>query len=570
MARMTSTAPRPATTDDLDQAIDELAAGVERWSRLTLADRAAVLREVHAAVGPLAQEWVRAAAEAKSLPAGSARTGEEWMGGPYAALTAADVYARTLAALARGGSSLEGARLGVAPGGRVAVRVLPEGLQQRLLFHGFSADVWLEPGVTPSEARRGAGLEARRVGEHGGVCLVLGAGNVSSIAPLDALYELVAHHRASLVKLNPTLAALRPVYEAAFAPLVRAGVLRFADGGPETGAYLAAHPGIAKVHITGSSATHDAVVWGTGDDAVRRRAAGDPRLAVPITSELGGVSPVIVVPGDWSAADLRYQAEHVATMRLHNVGHNCIAAQVVVLSADWPQCEAFLAELRAAMARTAPREPWYPGSADRLAHAVAENPDGELVNGRYLVEVGPGDPACTTEYFAPVLAWTGLPGTGADFLDAAVSFANDSLSGTLGANVLVAPRDRRALGARFDEAVAALRYGSVGINAWTAVAFLLATATWGAFPGGTPADVGSGVGVVHNGHLLPRTERTVVTGPFRPFPRSVLGGELSLFPKPPWFVEARTAAETGRALTEYAAAPSWLRLARILGHAFGA
>jgi aldehyde dehydrogenase (NAD(P)+) len=35
-------------------------------------------------------------------------------------------------------------------------------------------------------------------------------------------------------------------------------------------------------------------------------------------------------------------------------------------------------------------------------------------------------------------------------------------------------------------------------------------------------------------------------------------------PRPPWFVTNRMAAATGRALTEFAARPSWARLPKIL------
>jgi acyl-CoA reductase-like NAD-dependent aldehyde dehydrogenase len=402
------------------------------------------------------------------------------------------------------------------------------------------------------------------------VGLVLGAGNISSIAPLDAFYELVAHNRASLVKLNPTFGGLLEIYRAALAPLVEAGVVRVVAGDAEVGAYLTRHDGIDKVHITGSAVTHDTIVWGTGEEAGRRRAANDPRLTVPITSELGGVAPMIVVPGRWSAADLRFQAEHLVSMRLHNAGHNCVAGQVVVLSADWAQKDDFLAELRAALARMPARDPWYPGTDAKVARAQDAHPRAEHLAGRVLTRIEPGDPACADEYFAPVLAWTELPGQGTGFLRAAVAFANDSLAGTLGANVVVRPRDRRAMGPAFDGLVADLRYGTVAINAWTGVGFLLAGATWGAFPGHTVADVGSGIDVVHNGHLLSGPERSVVTGPFRPFPRSVLHGELSLFPKPPWFSGSRSGTETGRALTRYAAAPSWARLVPVLLAAFRA
>jgi acyl-CoA reductase-like NAD-dependent aldehyde dehydrogenase len=567
---MSVTDTRATTERELDRAVEELKVGAERWARLPVADRGALFRRVHASIAEAAEEWATTAAEAKQVAPSAAYAGEEWMTGPYGALESAATYARSYEALAAGGSPLDGLAVGTTPGGRVAVRVLPRTVKEWVLFNGFRAEVWMPPGVTERRVRDEAGLRAGAVGEYGGVGLVLGAGNISSIAPLDAFYELAALGRASLVKLNPTFGALLGVYRKALAPLIEAGVVRVVNGDGATGAYLTRHSGIDKVHITGSAVTHDTIVWGTGEEAERRRAANDPLLRVPITSELGGVAPMIVVPGRWSTADLRFQAEHLVSMRLHNAGHNCVAGQLVVLSADWDQKDAFLAELRRALATLPARAPWYPGTDAKVARASAAHPDAEHVSGRLLMEVAPGDPACTDEYFAPVLAWTQLPGEGAEFLRAAVGFANDSLYGTLGANVVVRPQDRRALGPDFDAAIADLRYGTIAINAWTGVAFLLPGATWGAFPGHTVADVGSGIDVVHNGHLLAEPERSVVTGPFRPFPRSVLHGELSLFPKPPWFSGSRSGTETGRRLTRYAAAPSWGRLVPVLLAAFRA
>ncbi|MEO6512948.1 MAG: hypothetical protein ABIO16_18260, partial [Nocardioides sp.] len=89
-----------------------------------------------------------------------------------------------------------------------------------------------------------------------------------------------------------------------------------------------------------------------------------------------------------------------------------------------------------------------------------------------------------------------------------------------------------------------------------------------AFPGHTLEDVQSGIGVVHNAFLLADVERTVVRGPFRPFPRSAVRGEFALSPKPPWFVSTRTARTTGELLTRFAAKPSWAKLPRIFGSAF--
>ncbi|GAA1724141.1 aldehyde dehydrogenase family protein [Isoptericola hypogeus] len=560
----------------LDATIDELAAGERRWAATPLAERAALLARTHATIAASAARWATTAGRIKGLDPGSPLLGEEWISGPYPALTGFGQLARSLEALASGRSPLSGARFGTAPGRRVTLRVLPHNAYESVLLHGFRAEVWLRPGVAASTARSHAGLAQHHPSRTQGVALVLGAGNITSIAPLDVAYELVAHNRVVLLKLNPTLDDLEAVLVAALAPLIEAGVLRIVRGGAEAGAYLAHHPGIAHVHITGSAVTHDAVVYGPGEDGRARKAAGAPILDKEITSELGGVAPVVVVPGDWSEQDLRYQAEHIATMRLHNGGYNCIAGQVVMISGDWALKDAFLAALREALDRAPARPAWYPGSDARLTAATTSYPDAtRLGDGgcRVLVELADGADATAlerTEYFAPVLGVVELPGTGQAFLDAAVEKANRDLTGTLGANVVVAPQDRRALGAGFGEAIAALRYGTIGINAWTGVGYLTATAPWGAFPGHTLDDIQSGRGVVHNALLVDATERTVVTGPFRPFPRSVAHGELALFPKPPWFVTARSAAGTGRRLAAFAARPGWLRMPAVFAAAFRA
>ena len=69
-----------------------------------------------------------------------------------------------------------------------------------------------------------------------------------------------------------------------------------------------------------------------------------------------------------------------------------------------------------------------------------------------------------------------LRGNGQEFLDAAVAHANDRLTGTLGANVLIDPATEAALGDGFERAIADLRYGAIAINAWTAFEYLTADA----------------------------------------------------------------------------------------------
>ncbi|WP_353114794.1 aldehyde dehydrogenase family protein [Microbacterium sp.] len=552
--------PDERETRHLDAAIRDLQAGSRTWTNLSVGQRATLLRAVRTSVAASIDEWAQTAVESKGLVANHPLRGEEWLSGPYSVLGALDAYVDTLTRLAEGRSAIDGVALGRAPGGRVAVDAFPLTGMDRFLLQGFTGQVWLEPGITPAAARRDAGLAQLTPGESGGVGLVLGAGNITSIPVLDVLYELLAHNRVALLKVNPTQDPLVPVYERALAPLIEPGFLRIVHGGPAAGAYLTGHPDLVHVHITGSAATFDAIVWGTGGTATRRKREDRPQLKKPITAELGGVSPIIVVPGEWTDADIAFQAEHVATMRLQNCGHNCIAGQVVILSSDWPQREKFTAALRRAYAAAPERPIWYPNSDARMEQASGDYPDALVLADRLLVEIGAGDDPTAlerTEYFAPVLGVEELPGTGQAFLDAAIAHANDRLQGTLGANVIIHPATEKALGTGFDRAISELLYGSIAINTWTAFGFITPTMTWGAFPGNTLRDVGSGLGVVHNALLLDGVERSVVRGPFRPFPRSLPGanggGRLTILPKPPWFVSARTAATVSEGLTRFRA-----------------
>lgn len=588
----------PALPDDqrheLDAAIADLEVGARTWAHLTLDQRARLIGRLHAAVGAVAEEWADVAAISKGLEPGHPLRGEEWLSGPYATLVALDAYRSTLSALAKGRSPLQGVKTDAAPGGRVRAHVFPLHAVDGMLLSGYTGEVWFEPGVTEAEARREAGLAQLAPTEPGGVGLVLGAGNVASIPVLDVMYELLAHNRVAILKVNPTQDALVPVFERALAPLIEPGLLRIVRGGGDVGAYLAEHPRIAHVHITGAAATFDAIVWGastgsaTGGGtgaaaATRRRREDRPKLKKPITAELGGVSPIIIVPGEWSAADLAFQAEHVATMRLQNSGHNCIAGQVVILSADWPQREAFLEALRTALDAAPARPVWYPRSDEKLAAAASDYPEAAWGGDgtRALIEIGTGDDATAlekTEYFAPVLGIVALSGNGQEFLDRAVAHANEELTGTLGANVLIDPVTQGALGGAFERAIADLRYGTVSINSWTAFGFLTPTLPWGGFPGATLHNIESGIGVVHNALLLDRVERSVTRGPFRPFPRSASPGALraskgasfSVLPKPPWFVTSRTGAAVSEGFTRFRIDGDYAKLAVTLVKAFRA
>jgi aldehyde dehydrogenase (NAD(P)+) len=557
----------------VDAALADLAEGEKNWADLSLSERRKLLDKVHDLTVQHAADWVDAAVGIKGLDPKSPLVGEEWMSGPYSVATATAALSASLAKLEAGGSPLDGATFGTAPGNRTTVKVLPLNIFDKLLLSGFSAEVWLQPGIDRATAQRDAGLAQRDPSHTRGIGVVLGAGNITSIAPLDTLYELIAHNRVVALKLNPITDPLLSVLTRVLEPLISVGAVRLLTGGADVGTYLVHHQQVDHVHMTGSALTHDAIVFGTGEEGARRKAANEPILGKEISSELGGVSPTIVLPGEWSQADIKFQAEHIATQRLHNGGYNCVAAQAVVVSSEWKQRNEFLAALRDALDRAPDRSAYYPGSDNRVAGAVASFPKAERLgkNGRRVLvtNLDPGEyePLLQTEYFAPVLGVIDLPYQGNEFARRAAQFVNDDFVGTLGVNIVATPQTIRSMGSAFDSFVESLRYGTIAINAWTGVGYLTATATWGAFPGHTVNDVQSGIGVVHNALLIDRPERTVVRGPFRPSPRSVMKRELSISPKPPWFVNNRTAATTGRLLTAFAGAPSWKRLPAIFASA---
>src|SRR5690606_32594995 len=205
MTSATTAAPSAtdtALTDDerarLDAAITALADGARTWMMLTVGQRATLLRAVRSSVAASAEQWAQTAATAKGLHARHPLRGEEGLSGPYSAPGALDAYVETLSRIDRGANPLEDVRIGRAPAGRTRVHAFPLTRADRVLLSGFSGEVWLQPGITPRTARASAGL-AQRTGEAGGVGLVLGAGNVTSIPVLDVLYELLAHNRVSLL-----------------------------------------------------------------------------------------------------------------------------------------------------------------------------------------------------------------------------------------------------------------------------------------------------------------------------------------------------------------------------------
>ncbi|MER5945785.1 aldehyde dehydrogenase family protein [Streptomyces sp. NPDC001904] len=566
------TAASVLDTSPLDRAVGDLRENAASWTATTLAERTALLERMLPKVAEGAPAMVADAARAKGYAAESAWAAEDWTTAPWALAQTISAYLHVLRRLAAGADPID-VKAVRHHEGRTVVDVFPATAADRLLLNGFTAQVWTRPGTTPDQVLARAAGEYRGRPAESAVALVLGAGNVAAITPLDIVHKLYVDGEVVLAKMNPVNAYLRPHFERVFAEFVERGWVRFVDGGPAEGAYLTTHDGVDTIHVTGSDRTHDAIVWGTDEQAEERRRTDAPLNDKPFTSELGGVSPCIVTPGPWTDADLRFQAEHIVTSKLNNSGHNCVATQILVVPRDWDGTGKLLAEIRKVLRELPPRPDYYPGAESRRATIAGAHPDAELIGDdtcRVLVPdiTDPDDPMLTVEVFASALGVVRLPAADApQFLRAATEFANDRLPGTLGATLLVHPRTERAHRAAVDEAIAALRYGTLGVNCWSAFGFLLGYTPWGAFPGHTRQDIGSGIGFVHNAFMIEDVEKTVLRAPFAPSPRGLFTGAPSLSPRPPYYVTNRTGLTTMRRLTAYTVDPKVSRLPGIFASA---
>ena len=99
-----------------------------------------------------------------------------------------------------------------------------------------------------------------------------------------------------------------------------------------------------------------------------------------------------------------------------------------------------------------------------------------------------------------------------EFIGKAVKFANERIWGTLVASIVVHPASMKNPGvaAAVDKAIADLRYGSIVVNQWGALAHYMTITPWGGYPGSDIYDVQSGIGFVNNPLMFDKPQKSVV------------------------------------------------------------
>jgi acyl-CoA reductase-like NAD-dependent aldehyde dehydrogenase len=560
-------APKPATPEpELNAALQRLRDNAAKFAQTSISQKISWLREIAQRSLEVAPEQVAAACRAKGVDEAGPLAGEEWLAGVATTLRNVRYLIEALTQIGERGTPTVNPRAVIDRAGGVAVRVTPHDGYDKTLFAGLTCDVWLGSGVRRDSIAETQASFYKQQNPKGGVSLILGAGNVASIPPMDVLYKMFVEGNVCLLKMNPVNEYVGPFLQRSFKPLIDAGFLVIVYGGGDVGAYLCQHPLIDDIHITGSDKTHDLIVWGPPgperEDRKRRRA---PILTKRITSELGNVSPVMVVPGPYSDAEIDFMAQNIAGMITNNASFNCNAAKLLILPSGWPLRDRLLKQIGDVVARVPPRKAYYPGAKDRYR---------DLTEGRSGVRkfgaAGPDDLPWTlvpgldandaseknfyTEPFCSILSETQIGSTDpAEFVATASKFANDRVWGTLNAMFLVSPRVEAdpAFKSVFDQALRDLRYGTIGINHWPALVYALGNAPWGGHQSATLEDIQSGLGWVHNTLMFEDIDKSVVRGPMKGFP------------KPAWFPGHKTLHRLAPAFASLEAAPSWTKVPSI-------
>lgn len=230
-------------------------------------------------------------------------------------------------------------------------------------------------------------------------------GIVGIIAPWNypvqlALWPVVdAIAAGNRVALKPsefvprTAALLAEVLEAALGP----DIARSVQGGREVAADFAAQP-------------WDHLVFTGGTATGRKVAEAAARNLVPVTLELGGKCPALVLPG----ADLREAARNILAGKAVNAGQTCIAPDTVLLVGHAPA--AFAEACRAsgiALPEGAIASDAQAARLDALAADARLIPLGADGEGRRraiaLAEAPPGSRLLGEEIFGPLLALQPVP-----------------------------------------------------------------------------------------------------------------------------------------------------------------
>ncbi len=524
---------------DIDRFITTLRTKSKEYNSINNVQLASMLEETISNIKEVSFFWATICSDNKGTTKTPAE-GEEWLGGPFASVLATQYYIKSLT----NDDDLTEKKYNSEEN---SYKVFPNNFIERITFPFIDAKVIFNKSMSFDDINKYRGF-SKRYNIDPSITLVLGAGNFSSIPYLDVLYHLITRKSVILLKLNPVNEYLKPVFEKVFQNFIERGYIIVTTGNIDESKYMATHPGINHIHLTGSDKTFEDIVYGRELTEKERRSKSLSKVNnKPITSELGNVTPIIIHPGKWSTSDIKYQARKIVTAKLNNNGFNCIAAQVVVLPDGWGQTETLIKYVKHYMSKAKERKAYYPESIERL-EKLEKDKGYERVNALSCVtphltrEIKAYSKFEIDEVWSSTIYFKKIEYTSVeDFANKAIDYCNDELWGNLGVSVIIKDHDRKFNKHITNLYVDNLNYGTVAINEWAAIGYIIPQLPWGGFPGNRDNDIQSGQSVVHNSMLFESPLKGVVNTKFR----------ISRIIDPPWYVTNKKARRLFKNLTYY-------------------
>ncbi len=518
---------QPSSKAEIDQALAVLSANKDAWAMMDIPGRISLLNQIKQDVHKVEKRWVDAGMAAKNSEPGTVAEGEEWA-------SIAETYRlirfliEALQDIGRFGRPRIPGKVTTRPDGQVVAQVMPHDWKEQMTLPGVRAEVWMDPSVSLENGGIPQASFYHRQNRKGQVCTILGAGNVSVLIPSDCLYKLFVEGQVLALKMNPVNEYLGPIFEEAFAALIKAGYLQILYGGIQEGGYLCNHPAVDNVHMTGSDRTFDAIVFGPDTEGQQRKQARQPIFTKPFTAELGNISPMIVVPGPWTDKDIADWSLRLGSWLNNNCAHNCNTPRMLIQMKNWDRREKLNQGIADFLAGMKTRKAYYPGSFELHKQFVDAHPNamqlGSPQEGHlpwtFIPDVDSSneDDICfTREPFMSLCSEIALEADSVvEFIHKAVEFANKKIWGTLAAYIVVHSDSMKdpQTAAAVDKAIADLHYGSVVINYWGGLSYYLMSAPWGGYPNTDIYDVQSGIGFVNNPLMFDHPQKSVVYAQF--------------------------------------------------------
>ena len=524
---------------DIDRFITTLRTKSKEFNSINNLQLASMLEETISNIKEVSFFWATICSDNKGTTKTPAE-GEEWLGGPFASVLATQYYIKSL-------TNDEDLTKKKYNSEENSYKVFPNNFTERITFPFIDAKVIFNKSMSFDDINKYRGF-SKRYDIDPSITLVLGAGNFSSIPYLDVLYHLITRKSVILLKLNPVNEYLKPVFEKVFRNFIERGYIIVTTGNIDESKYMASHPGINHIHLTGSDKTFEDIVYGRELTEKERKSKSLSKINnKPITSELGNVTPIIIHPGKWSTSDIKYQARKIVTAKLNNNGFNCIAAQIVVLPDGWGQTDTLIKYVKHYMSKAKERKAYYPESIERL-EKLEKDKGYERVNAlscttphltreiKAYSKFEIDEVWSSTIYFKKI-EYTSIE----DFARKAIDYCNEELWGNLGVSVIIKDHDRKFNNHITNLYIDKLKYGTIAINEWAAIGYIIPQLPWGGFPGNRDNDIQSGQSVVHNSMLFESPLKGVVNTKFR----------ISRLIDPPWYVTNKKARRLFKNLTYY-------------------